>query len=70
MAFDAILDEVEQLYGISSRLKGLAEKHPTVLDAMLTLAESVRGAATILAVLVSTKLQRLDDHGSHSSPSV
>jgi hypothetical protein len=65
MAFKAILDEVEQLHRVSSRLEGLAEEHPTVLDAILTVAESIRGAATILAVLVATKLHRLDGHASH-----
>ena len=65
MAFEAILNEVEQLHSVSSRLEGLATEHPTVLDAILTVAESVRSAATILAVLVTTKLQRLDDHESH-----
>jgi hypothetical protein len=65
MVFEAILNEVEQLHSVSSRLEGLAEEHPTVLDAILTVAESVRGAATILAVLVATKLQRLDGHKPH-----
>ncbi len=65
MAFEAILEEVEQLHSASSRLEGLAEEHPTVLDAILTVAQSIRGAATILAVLVATRLQRLDGHGSH-----
>jgi hypothetical protein len=65
VAFEAILNEVEQLHSVSSRLEGLAEEHPTVLDAILTVAESVRGAATILAVLVATKLQRLDGHKPH-----
>jgi hypothetical protein len=65
MAFEAILDEVEQLHSVSSRLEGLAEEHPTVLDTLLTVAESVRGAATILAVLVAKKLQRLDGHQLH-----
>ena len=65
MAFEAILDEVEQLHSVSSRLQGLAEEHPTVLDALLTVAESVRGVATILAVLVATKLQHFDGHKSH-----
>jgi hypothetical protein len=65
MAFEAILDEVEQLHSVSSRLERLAEEHPIVLDPILTVAETVRGAATILAVLVATKLQRLDGHKSH-----
>jgi hypothetical protein len=65
MAFEAILDEVEQLHSVSSRLEGLAEEYPIALDAILTVAETVRGAATILAVLVATKLHRLDGHKSH-----
>ena len=65
MALEGILDEVERLHSVSSRLERLAEEYPTVLDAILTVAESVRGAATILAVLVATKLQRLDGHKSH-----
>jgi hypothetical protein len=60
MAFEAILDEVEQLHSVSSRLEGLAEQHPPVLEAILTIAGNVRGAATVLAVLVATKLQRVD----------
>jgi hypothetical protein len=63
MALESILDEVEQLHNVSSRLEGLAEEHPTVLDAILSVAGSVRGAATILAVLVATKLHHLDSNG-------
>ena len=55
MPFEAILNEVEQLHGVSSRLEGLAEQHPPVSAALITIAESVRNNAVVLAVLVATK---------------
>ncbi len=60
MAFEAILDEVDQLHSVSTRLEGLAEQHPPVEEALMTIAGSVRGTATVLAVLVATKLQGSD----------
>ena len=56
MAFQAILDEVDQLHNVSTRLEGLAELHPPVSDGLLKIAGNVRSTATILAVLVATKL--------------
>ena len=55
MPFEAILNEVEQLHNVSTRLEGLAEKHLPVSEALLTIAGSVRNSATVLAVLVATK---------------
>ena len=55
MPFDAILDEVEQLQSVSTRLEGLAEQHPPVSEALITIAGSVRNTATVLAVLVATR---------------
>ena len=55
MVFEAILDEVDQLQNVSTRLEGLAEQHPTVSEALVTIAGNVRSTATILAVLVATK---------------
>jgi hypothetical protein len=55
MVFDAILDEVDQLHSVSTRLEGLAERHPPMTESLLTIAGSVRNTATILAVLVATK---------------
>jgi hypothetical protein len=60
MSFEAILDEVDQLHGVSTRLEGLAEQFPPVLEALLTIAGNVRSTATILAVLVATKLHGED----------
>jgi hypothetical protein len=55
MVFEAVLNEVDQLNNVSKRLEGLAEHHPTVSKALLTVAGSVRNTATILTVLVATK---------------
>jgi hypothetical protein len=59
MVFEAILNEVDQLHNVSTRLEGLAEKHPPVSQALTTIAGSVRNTATILAVLVATKSPKL-----------
>lgn len=55
MPFEAILNEVERLHGVSTRLEGLAELHPPVSKALIAIAGSVRNAATVLAVLVATR---------------
>ena len=56
MAFHSILDEVEQLHNVGTRLEALAEGHPGVSEALITIAGNVRDVATILAVLAATKL--------------
>jgi hypothetical protein len=58
MAFEAILDEVDQLHSVSTRLEGLAELHPPVSDALLKIAGNVRNTATLWAVVVATKLHK------------
>jgi hypothetical protein len=60
MAFQAILDEVEQLHNVSTRLEALAELHLPVSEALFKIAGSVRSTATLLAVLVTTKLYGAD----------
>jgi hypothetical protein len=57
MAFEAILDEVEQLNLSGDRIEGLAENHPPVSEALISIAGNVRATATVLAVLVETKLR-------------
>jgi len=61
MAPTAILHEVLQLYKVGDRLDALAEHHPIVSEALLTIAGSVRNTATLLEVLVATKMPPLDD---------
>jgi len=52
----AILHEVQQLYNVSDRLDLLAEKHPLVSAALIGISGSVRNTATLLEVLVVTKI--------------
>jgi hypothetical protein len=59
MPFEAILNEVEKLHTVSTRLEGLAEQHPPVSEALMTIAGSVRNAATVLAVLVATRSSKI-----------
>lgn len=55
MAFEAILAEAEQLHNVSNRLEALADQHPPVSEALMTIFGSVRNTATVLEVLVVTK---------------
>jgi hypothetical protein len=52
----AILHEVQQLYNVSDRLDSLAEQHPVMSEALLTISGSVRNTATLLEVLVAMKI--------------
>ena len=56
MHSNVILHEVQQLYNVSDRLDTLAEEHPLVSEALITIAGSVRSTATVLEVLVATKI--------------
>ena len=66
MAFEAILDEVDQLNAASDRIERLAEHHLPVSEALISIAGNVRASATVLAVLIATKLQ--GGHGDNSMP--
>jgi hypothetical protein len=55
----AILHEVQQLYNVSDRLGLLAEQHPLATEALLAIAGSVRSTATLLEVVVATKMGML-----------
>jgi len=52
----AILREVQQLFNVSERLDSLAEQHPLVSEALIKISGSVRNTATLLEVLVATKI--------------
>ena len=58
MPFEAILREVEQLREVSDRLVILADQHPLVSEALMTISGSIRNNATVLGVLVATKMAR------------
>ena len=55
----AILHEVQQLYNVSDRLDTLAGKHPLVSEALVGISGSVRNTATLLEVLVVTRIATL-----------
>lgn len=59
MHSNAIQHEIQQLYNVSDRLDSLAEQHPLVTEALLTISGSVRNTATLLEVLVSMKITPL-----------
>jgi len=52
----AILHEAQQLHNVSDRLDLLADQHPVVSDALAAISGSVRNTATLLEVLVATKM--------------
>jgi hypothetical protein len=56
MDSNAILHEVKQLYSVSDRLDSLAEQHPLVSEALITISGSVRNTATLLEVLITMKI--------------
>jgi hypothetical protein len=56
MPSTAILYEAEQLHHVSDRLDSLSEQHPLVSEPLLSISGSVRNTATLLEVLVATKI--------------
>jgi hypothetical protein len=62
MAFEAIMAEVDQLNLAGDRIEGLAGHHLPVSEALLSIAGNVRATATVLAVLVETRLR--NGHGN------
>jgi hypothetical protein len=58
MPIEAILCEVEQLHHVSERLAILADQHPPVFEAIMTISGTIRNTATLLGVLVATKMTR------------
>ncbi len=59
MHSNAILYEVQQLYNVSDRLDSLAGEHPLVSQALISISGNVRNTATVLEVLVATKMAPL-----------
>jgi hypothetical protein len=56
VAYQSILDEIEHLNGVGTRLEGLADKFPTATMELLIIAANVIGMATMLGVLIATRL--------------
>lgn len=53
--FEDILQEVLQLNDVSRRLESLADEHPVVEDALLSISGNIRNTATTLQVLAVIK---------------
>ena len=56
MPSTVILQEAQKLHNVSDRLDSLAEQHPLVPEALITISGNVRGTAMLLEVLVATKM--------------
>jgi hypothetical protein len=67
MPSNAILREVQQLYNVSDRLDLLADEHPIVSEALITISGSVRNTATLLEVIVATRMGPLSGLGPASA---
>ena len=55
MGFEAIVNEVDDLQGVSARLDELAEQYPPVTEVLMTISGSVLNTATVLAVVAAIK---------------
>ncbi len=64
MPSSTILHEAQKLHRASDRLDTLAEEHPVVSDALITISGNVRHTATLLEVLVVTKMGPLPGPGT------
>jgi hypothetical protein len=53
---NAILHEIQQLYNVSDRLDSLARQRPLVSETLITISGSVRNTATLLEVMIATKM--------------
>jgi hypothetical protein len=56
MPSTAILQEAQKLHSVSDRLDSLAEEHPVISEALITISGNVRHTAALLQVLVVTKM--------------
>ena len=55
IGFEAIVNEVDDLQGVSARLERLAEQYPPVTEALMTISGNVLNTATVLAVVAAIK---------------
>jgi hypothetical protein len=57
MPSNAIFREAQKLHNVSDRLHALAWELPAISEALFTIAGNVRNTATLLEVLIVTKLE-------------
>jgi hypothetical protein len=63
MPANTILQEVQKLHDVSERLDSLADEHPNVSEALITISGNIRHTAALLQVLVVTKMGPLSEPG-------
>jgi hypothetical protein len=56
--FEVILNEVDQLNGVSARLGGMADHNPPFTETLMSVAGNIRNTANVLAVLVAVRSPR------------
>jgi len=59
MASQDILQEAKELKNVCQRLELVAERHPPLADALVTIRGTISSTAMLLEVLVATKLPGL-----------
>jgi hypothetical protein len=64
MTSTGILHEAQKLHEVSDRLDSLAEEHPHVSEALITISGNVRHTAALLKVLVVSKMGPLSGSGT------
>jgi hypothetical protein len=57
MPSTAILREARKLHDVSECLGRLADQHPLITESLITIAGNIRSTATLLEVLVMTKMR-------------
>jgi hypothetical protein len=63
MPQNRILQEAQKLHDVGERLDSLANEHPIISEALITISGNVRHTATLLEVLVVTKMGPLSEPG-------
>jgi hypothetical protein len=66
--FEDILKEVNQLHGVSDRLESLADQHPSVEDALMSVSGNVRNTANTLEVLALIKAKAETEARGEEAP--
>jgi hypothetical protein len=64
----AILQEVEELNNVSERLESLANQHPLVEEALLSISGNIRNTAAVLGVLVLIKSKSTESINELGTP--
>jgi hypothetical protein len=55
IGFEAIVNEVDDLQGVSARLERLAEQYPPAAEALMSISGNFLNTATVLAVVAAIK---------------